>query len=40
VVDLDRALARGADVEGVRDRVRGVTLGRGAAAAGVVTDGE
>ncbi|MFG2576785.1 CapA family protein [Streptomyces sp. NPDC048481] len=40
VVDLDRALARGAEVEGVRDRIRAVTLSRGAAAAGLVTDGK
>ncbi|MGQ4332185.1 CapA family protein [Streptomyces hayashii] len=37
VVDLDRALARGAEVAGVRDRIRNVTLSRGAAAAGLVT---
>ncbi|MFI9567173.1 CapA family protein [Streptomyces rishiriensis] len=37
VVDLDRALAQGAEVAGVRDRIRTVTLGRGAAAAGLVT---
>ncbi|WUT07279.1 CapA family protein [Streptomyces sp. NBC_00704] len=40
VVDLDRALARGAEVAGVRDRVRAVALSRGAAAAGLVTDGK
>lgn len=38
-VDLDRALAQGAEVAGVRDRIRNVTLGRGAAAAGLVTGG-
>ncbi|MER6416110.1 CapA family protein [Streptomyces humidus] len=36
VVDLDRALAQGAEVGGVRDRIRNVTLSRGAGAAGLV----
>ncbi|MER6784899.1 CapA family protein [Streptomyces sp. NPDC000658] len=39
VVDLDRALAQGAEVAGVRDRIRNVTLSRGAAGAGLVTGG-
>ncbi|USQ84744.1 CapA family protein [Streptomyces phaeoluteigriseus] len=37
VVDLDKALAQGADVQGVRDRIRDVVLGRGAAQDGLVT---
>ncbi|OQR62410.1 hypothetical protein B6E66_19165 [Streptomyces maremycinicus] len=36
VVDLDEALAAGADVEWVRDRIRAVVLGRGAAKDGLV----
>ncbi|MFF4585076.1 CapA family protein [Streptomyces sp. NPDC001388] len=36
VVDLDRALAQGAGVEGVRDRIRDVVLSRGAAKDGLV----
>ncbi|WP_367319281.1 CapA family protein [Streptomyces sp. HUAS ZL42] len=36
VVDLNQALARGADVKGVRDRIRDVVLGRGAAEDGLV----
>ncbi|MFD7131697.1 CapA family protein [Streptomyces sp. NPDC059894] len=39
VVSLDRAVARGADVRGLRDRVRDVVLGRGAAEDGLVTEG-
>ncbi|MHC5906240.1 CapA family protein [Streptomyces sp. S6] len=35
VVDLDQALAQGADVQGVRDRIRDVVLSRGAAAEGL-----
>ncbi|MFJ1735710.1 CapA family protein [Streptomyces sp. NPDC088254] len=34
-VDLDEALARGADVQGVRDRIRSVVLSRGAAQQGL-----
>ncbi|MFJ5775601.1 CapA family protein [Streptomyces sp. NPDC093094] len=37
VVDLDAALARGADVRSVRDRIRDVVLSRGAAKDGLVT---
>ncbi|MFM9627361.1 MULTISPECIES: CapA family protein [Streptomyces] len=37
VVDLDKALARGADVRGVRDRVRDLVLSRGGAQDGLVT---
>ncbi len=37
VVDVDRALAQGAEVAGVRDRIRNVTLSRGAAGSGLVT---
>ncbi|MET9504552.1 CapA family protein [Streptomyces sp. NPDC006622] len=37
VVDLDRALAQGADVQGVRDRIRDLVLSRGAAQDGLVT---
>ena len=36
VVDLNRALAQGADVRGVRDRIRDVVLSRGAAEDGLV----
>ncbi|WP_030041769.1 CapA family protein, partial [Streptomyces resistomycificus] len=36
VVDLNRALAQGAEVRGVRDRIRDVVLSRGAAADGLV----
>ncbi|NKQ29121.1 CapA family protein, partial [Streptomyces galbus] len=36
VVDLDRALAQGAELRGVRDRIRDVVLSRGAAADGLV----
>ncbi|WP_432041149.1 CapA family protein [Streptomyces cadmiisoli] len=36
VVDLDTALARGADVAGVRERIQQVVLGRGAADDGLV----
>ncbi|MEG8280244.1 CapA family protein [Streptomyces sp. AHA2] len=36
VVNLNRALAQGADVRAVRDRIRDVTLGRGAAKDGLV----
>ncbi|MFF3638037.1 CapA family protein [Streptomyces sp. NPDC002250] len=36
VVDLNRAIAGGAELEGVRDRVRDVVLSRGAAADGLV----
>lgn len=36
VVDLGKALAQGAGVQGVRDRVRSVVLSRGAAADGLV----
>ncbi|MFI5793056.1 CapA family protein [Streptomyces sp. NPDC051677] len=36
VVNLNNALARGADVEGVRDRIRAVVLSRGAAKEGLV----
>ncbi|MFE6199818.1 CapA family protein [Streptomyces sp. NPDC057838] len=36
VVDLNRALARGADVRAVRDRIRDVVLSRGAAEDGLV----
>ncbi|MFH0172739.1 CapA family protein [Streptomyces cacaoi] len=36
VVDIDKALAQGAGVEGVRDRIREVVLGRGAAKDGLV----
>ncbi|WP_327319689.1 CapA family protein [Streptomyces sp. NBC_01235] len=36
VVDLNKALAHGADVEGVRDRIRDVVLSRGAAKDGLV----
>ncbi|MEU0336472.1 CapA family protein [Streptomyces sp. NPDC006193] len=36
VVDLDRAVDRGADLQGVRDRIRNVVLSRGAAADGLV----
>ncbi|MFH8798616.1 CapA family protein [Streptomyces sp. NPDC017936] len=39
IVDLDKALARGADVGGVRDRIRNVVLSRGAARAGLGTGG-
>ncbi len=35
VVDLNEAIARGADLEGVRDRIRDVVLSRGAAADGL-----
>lgn len=35
IVDLDRALAQGADVRGVRDRIRDVVLSRGAAKDGL-----
>lgn len=35
VVNLNNALARGADVEGVRDRIRTVVLSRGAAKDGL-----
>ncbi|MFF3846958.1 CapA family protein [Streptomyces sp. NPDC002328] len=38
VVDLDRALVQGADVRGVRDRIRDVVLSRGAAKNGLTTD--
>ncbi|MEV6617381.1 CapA family protein [Streptomyces sp. NPDC051051] len=37
VVDLDEALAQGADVGGVRDRIRDLVLSRGAAQDGLVT---
>ncbi|MGX1273697.1 CapA family protein [Streptomyces phaeoluteigriseus] len=37
VVDLDKALAQGADVQGVRDRIRDLVLSRGAAQGGLVT---
>ena len=37
VVDLDKALAQGADVKGVRDRIRDLVLSRGAAQDGLVT---
>ncbi|MFD5268301.1 CapA family protein [Streptomyces sp. NPDC058335] len=37
VVDLDKALAQGADVQGVRDRIRDLVLSRGAAQDGLVT---
>ncbi|MFD6552402.1 CapA family protein, partial [Streptomyces sp. NPDC058398] len=37
VVDLDAALARGATVGAVRDRIRAVVLGRGAGRSGLVT---
>ncbi|MEU0342912.1 CapA family protein [Streptomyces bobili] len=37
VVDLDKALAQGADVQGVRDRVRDLVLSRGGAQDGLVT---
>ncbi|MDO0924635.1 CapA family protein [Streptomyces sp. TG1A-8] len=37
VVDVDRAIARGADLHGVRDRIRDVVLSRGAAGDGLVT---
>ncbi|KUN02919.1 hypothetical protein AQI95_25680 [Streptomyces yokosukanensis] len=36
VVDLDRAVADGAGLRGVRDRIRGVVLSRGAAKDGLV----
>ncbi|MFI0960028.1 CapA family protein [Streptomyces sp. NPDC021080] len=36
VVDLDTALEQGADVGAVRDRIRGVVLGRGAGREGLV----
>ncbi|MFI7498505.1 CapA family protein [Streptomyces sp. NPDC049687] len=36
VVNLNQALARGAGVQGVRDRIRDVVLGRGAAKDGLV----
>jgi poly-gamma-glutamate synthesis protein (capsule biosynthesis protein) len=36
VVDLNRALAQGADVRGVRDRIRDVALSRGAAEDGLL----
>ncbi|AIS01780.1 CapA family protein [Streptomyces glaucescens] len=36
VVDLNRALAQGADVRGVRDRIRDVVLSRGAAEDGLL----
>ncbi|MFF9086156.1 CapA family protein [Streptomyces sp. NPDC014991] len=36
VVDLDRAVAQGADLEGVRDRIRDVVLSRGAGQDGLV----
>ncbi|MEV7687561.1 CapA family protein [Streptomyces bungoensis] len=36
VLDLNRAIAEGADLQGVRDRISGVVLGRGAAADGLV----
>ncbi|MFK4144821.1 CapA family protein [Streptomyces sp. NPDC004065] len=36
VVDLGEAVAQGADLEGVRDRIRGVVLARGAAKDGLV----
>jgi hypothetical protein len=36
VVNLNQALAQGADVQGVRDRIRDVVLGRGAAKDGLV----
>ncbi|GGL65249.1 lipoprotein [Streptomyces fumigatiscleroticus] len=36
VVNLNRALARGADVRAVRDRIRDAVLGRGAAGDGLV----
>ena len=35
VVNLNRAIARGADLSGVRDRIRDVVLGRGAAKDGL-----
>jgi poly-gamma-glutamate synthesis protein (capsule biosynthesis protein) len=35
VVNLNRALEQGADVEGVRDRIRDVALSRGAAKDGL-----
>ncbi|MDX3528820.1 CapA family protein [Streptomyces sp. ID05-39B] len=37
VVDLDKALAQGADVRGVRDHVRDLVLSRGGAQDGLVT---
>ncbi|CAL9351031.1 hypothetical protein SUDANB6_00468 [Streptomyces sp. enrichment culture] len=37
VVDLDRALARGAEARAVRDRIRDAVLSRGAAQDGPVT---
>lgn len=36
VVDLNRALAQGAELRGARDRIRDVVLSRGAAADGLV----
>ncbi|WP_369198446.1 CapA family protein [Streptomyces djakartensis] len=39
VVNLNRALAQGADVRAVRDRIRDVALSRGAAADGLVMGG-
>jgi poly-gamma-glutamate capsule biosynthesis protein CapA/YwtB (metallophosphatase superfamily) len=36
VVDINRAIARGADLTGVRDRIRDVVLSRGAAEDGLV----
>ena len=36
VVDLNKALAQGAGVQGVRDRIRDVVLSRGAAKDGLV----
>ncbi|GAA3208823.1 hypothetical protein GCM10020256_05590 [Streptomyces thermocoprophilus] len=36
VVNLNRALAQGAEVRGVRDRIRTVVLSRGAAKDGLV----
>lgn len=36
VIDLNRALAKGADVRGVRDRIRDVVLSRGAGKDGLV----
>jgi poly-gamma-glutamate synthesis protein (capsule biosynthesis protein) len=36
VADLNRAIARGAEVRAVRDRSRGVVLSRGAARDGLV----
>jgi len=39
VVDLDAAIAQGAELQGVRDRIRDVVFSRGAAKDGLVTAG-